>query len=75
MDEVLKVLELDGAAQRLAATLGRGGAAEVVNLALDGVRVTVMPTASSRAERAPIRSRASDSSTWPGRCSTGSGPT
>ena len=53
VDELLRVLELDGSARRLNATLGRGGAAEVVDLALNGVRVTMMPTASSRAERAP----------------------
>jgi glycosyltransferase involved in cell wall biosynthesis len=53
VDELLKVLELEGSARRLNAALGPGGAAGVVDLTLDGVRVTVMPTSSSRAERAP----------------------
>ncbi len=53
LDELLTVLELAGPARRLSASLGHAGAAEVVNLTLDGVRVTVMPTASSRAERRP----------------------
>jgi glycosyltransferase involved in cell wall biosynthesis len=53
VDELLKVLELDGSARRVNASLGRGGAVEAVDLTLNGVRVTVMPTASSRAERAP----------------------
>jgi glycosyltransferase involved in cell wall biosynthesis len=38
---------------RSAASLSRGGAAEVFDLELAGVRVTLMPTAYSRAERAP----------------------
>jgi glycosyltransferase involved in cell wall biosynthesis len=53
VEDVLKTLELEGSARRVNAALGRGGAAEVVDLALGGVRVTVMPTASSRAEKAP----------------------
>jgi glycosyltransferase involved in cell wall biosynthesis len=53
VDDVLEALELEGAARRAEAALGRGGAAEVVDLMLDGVRVTVLPTASSRAEKAP----------------------
>ena len=53
VDDLLTTLELDGSARRLDAALGRGGAAEVVDLTLDGVRLTVMPTASSRAEKAP----------------------
>jgi glycosyltransferase involved in cell wall biosynthesis len=53
VDELLKILELEGSARRLDASLGRGGTAEVVDLKLNGVRVTVMPTASSRAELAP----------------------
>ncbi len=35
------------------AALGRGGSAEVVDLETGGVRVTIMPTTSSRAERSP----------------------
>jgi hypothetical protein len=38
---------------RSAAALSLGGAAEVFDLELDGVRVTLLPTAFSRAERAP----------------------
>jgi glycosyltransferase involved in cell wall biosynthesis len=53
VDELLQALELDGSARRANAALDRGGAAEVVDLDLGGVRVTVMPTASSRAEKAP----------------------
>ena len=44
----------DRAASRgVAAGLSRGGDAEVIDLELDGVRVTLLPTAFSRAERAP----------------------
>src|SRR6516162_9787411 len=46
VDEVLQNLELDDAARRANAALGRGGAAEVVDLTVGGVRVTVMPTSS-----------------------------
>ena len=35
--------------RRFQAQLGTGRAAEVIDLSLNGVRVTVMPTASSRA--------------------------
>jgi glycosyltransferase involved in cell wall biosynthesis len=38
---------------RSGAALSRGGEAEVFDLELDGVRVTLLPTAYSRAERAP----------------------
>jgi glycosyltransferase involved in cell wall biosynthesis len=38
---------------RSAASLSRGGAVEVFDMELAGVRVTLMPTAFSRAERAP----------------------
>ena len=38
---------------RAAAVLAGGGVAEVVDLTLDGVRVTLLPTLSSRPERAP----------------------
>jgi len=51
LDEVLATLELP--AGRFQAQLGRGGVAEVVDLGVNGVRVTVMPTASSRADRSP----------------------
>ncbi len=51
LDEVLATLELP--AGRFQAQLGRGGTAEVIDLGVIGVRVTVMPTASSRAERSP----------------------
>jgi glycosyltransferase involved in cell wall biosynthesis len=40
---------------RTRAKLSGGAEAEVVDLTLNGVRVTTMPTASSRAERAPDR--------------------
>jgi hypothetical protein len=33
--------------------LGSGRAAEVIDLSVNGVRVTLMPTVSSRAERSP----------------------
>jgi Glycosyl transferase 4-like domain len=51
LDEVLATLELH--AGRFQADLGTGKAAEVVDLGVNGVRVTVTPTASSRAERSP----------------------
>jgi len=51
LDEVLAALELP--ARRFQAELGMGRAAEVVELGVIGVRVTVMPTSSSRAERSP----------------------
>jgi glycosyltransferase involved in cell wall biosynthesis len=38
---------------RATAGLSRGGSAEVVDLEVGGVRVTLMPTASSRAEKSP----------------------
>ena len=49
LDEVLATLELP--CQRFQAELATGNPAEVVDLTVNGVRVTVMPTASSRAER------------------------
>ena len=49
LDEVLGTLELP--AGRFEAQLGAGRAAEVIDLSASGVRVTVMPTASSSAER------------------------
>src|SRR5271165_1641770 len=51
LDEVLATLELP--VQRFQAELGSGRAAEVIDLSVKGVRVTLVPTASSRAERSP----------------------
>lgn len=51
LDEVLDPLEVPY--ERTAAVLAAGGTADVVDLTLEGVRVTLLPTASSRAERAP----------------------
>ena len=51
LDEVIATLELPG--RRFQAELRTGGAAEVIDLGVNGVRVTLMPTASSRAERSP----------------------
>ena len=51
LDEVLAALELPN--QRFQAELGMGRAAEVIDLSVNGGRVTLMPTASSRAERSP----------------------
>jgi len=54
LDELLATLELP--AGRFQAQLGPGRAAQVVvDLGVNGVRVTVMPVASSRAERSPDR--------------------
>ena len=75
LDDVLTALELDGRARRLDAALGRGGEA-------GGLR----PRARRRARHAPAdglqpgragaqpAGRRACSSTWPSRCSTGSGP-
>ena len=49
LDEVFATLELP--ARRFQAQLGTGRATEVIDLGENGVRVTGMPTASSRAER------------------------
>jgi hypothetical protein len=51
LDEVLAALELP--TRRFQAELRSGGSAEVIDLSVNGVRVTLMPTASSRAERSP----------------------
>jgi len=51
LDEVFATLEL--LTQRFQAELRSGGSAEVIDLSVNGVRVTLMPTASSRAERSP----------------------
>ncbi len=51
LDEVLATLELP--ARHLQAELDADRTAEVVDLTLNGVRVTLLPLSSSRAERAP----------------------
>ena len=51
LDEVFATLELP--VRRFQAELGTGRAAEVIDLSVNGVRVTLMPTVSSRAERSP----------------------
>ena len=53
VDEVLAALGLS--ADRLQAELSGGRSAEVMDLSVNGVRVTILPTASSRAERSPDR--------------------
>ena len=56
LDEVLATLELP--VQRFWAEQGAGRAAEVIDLTVSGVRVTLTPTASSRADRSPDRREA-----------------
>jgi len=51
LEDVLAAI--DRPARRVGAALSRGGEAEVFDLELNGVRVTLLPTAYSRAERAP----------------------
>jgi len=51
LDQVLGTLELP--ARRFQAELRPGGSAEVIDLGVNGVRVTIMPTVSSRAVRSP----------------------
>ena len=51
LDEVFATLELP--VRRFEAELGTGRSAEVIDLGVNGVRVTLMPTVSSRAERSP----------------------
>jgi glycosyltransferase involved in cell wall biosynthesis len=51
LDDVLTALEQP--ANRVAAALSLGGEAEVFDLELDGARVTLLPTHSSRPERSP----------------------
>ena len=51
LEDVLKAIEQPPARSQAALTLG--GAAEVFDLQLNGVRATLLPTAFSRAERAP----------------------
>jgi hypothetical protein len=55
LDDILSTLERP--TPRAGAALSLGGEAEVFDLELDGVRVTLLPTASSRGERAPIRAK------------------
>ncbi len=74
VEQLLGILELDGSARRMTATPSRGEVTEVVDLEVGGVRVTIMPTTSSRAERTTTRARARSSSAWSSRCSSGSGP-
>jgi glycosyltransferase involved in cell wall biosynthesis len=51
LEDVLAAIERP--TPRVGAALSRGGEAEVFDLELEGVRVTLLPTAFSRAERAP----------------------
>jgi glycosyltransferase involved in cell wall biosynthesis len=51
LEDVLAAIERP--TPRSTASLSRGGQAEVFDVELNGVRVTLMPTAHSRAERAP----------------------
>jgi hypothetical protein len=51
LDEVLAGLGLPG--QRSEAALAGEGTAEVIDLTVNGVRVTLLPTSSTRAERSP----------------------
>jgi hypothetical protein len=53
LEEVLATLGLP--AQRFGAELGGGRSADAIDLTVNGVRVTLVPTASSRAERSPDR--------------------
>ena len=53
LDEVLATLELP--ARRFQAQLGSGRAAEVIDVGVNGVRVTLMLMESIRAERSPDR--------------------
>ncbi len=51
LDAALATLELP--VQRYQVELRPGGSAEVIDLGVNGVRVTLMPTVSSRAEQSP----------------------
>jgi hypothetical protein len=51
LDEVLAGLGLPS--QRSEAALAREGTAEVIDLTVNGLRVTLLPTSSTRAERSP----------------------
>ena len=67
IEDVLASIERPSA--RSGAALSLGGEAEVFDLDVDGVRVTLLPTSSSRADKAPTRVTALCTSTWPLRCS------
>ncbi len=56
LDDVLAAV--DRPVPRVGAALSRGGEAEVFDLELGGVRITLLPTSHSRADRAPNRARA-----------------
>ncbi len=75
VNAMLVGLELDRSARKMGAALGGTATAEVVNMEVGGVRVTMLPTASSRADRARTLAKAPCSSTWPGRYWNASGPT
>src|SRR5208283_1883409 len=64
LDEVLARLELP--TQRFQAELGAGASAEVIDLGVNGVRVRLMPTVSSRAERPPDPRRSNMTATKSG---------
>ena len=56
LDDVLTAVSSSteaSAHRRVGATLSRGGTTEVFDFELGGVRITLLPTAHSRAERAP----------------------
>jgi len=72
LDDVLATIERPAA--RVGAGLSRGGDAEVIDLELDGVRVTLLPTAFSRAERAPSPREAAMFLDLASRCWNGFGP-
>ncbi len=55
LDDVLAAV--DRPVPRVGAALSRGGEAEVFDLELGGVRITLLPTSHSRADKAPDRAR------------------
>jgi hypothetical protein len=73
LGEVLAALELP--APRLRVALGGEATAEVIDLSVQGVRVTTLPTASSRPGRAPTPASRPSSPSSPTSSRTGSGPT
>ena len=68
LDEVLASLELPRV--RFLVELTAGGSAEVFDLAVGGVRVTIFPTPQVRGAVAQSAPKGPCSSTWPSRCST-----
>ena len=72
LEDVLSAIELP--AERAGAALSRGGEAEVFDLKLNGVRITLCqrPTAGRSGRR--VRAKARSSWTWPTRCSRDFGP-